>query len=98
MTEQPGTLLRGWRYGIHPAAPNALIRSLGRVDLPLGEALRLEMTSPDEPGGETVHLQYYLVTDAGPWALWVTCQRAELAEREDVLRQIQLSVGDTTWG
>jgi glycogen debranching enzyme len=64
------------------------IRSLGRVDLPLGEALRLEMVDADAGGEDIVHLQYYISTDAGPWALWLTCAREELAGREAALREI----------
>jgi len=32
---------------MHPRAAGLQVRSLGRVDLPLGEALRLEMVDAD---------------------------------------------------
>jgi len=82
LTESSATPLRQWRYGMHPRAKGLQIRSMGRVELPIGEALRLEMVNAD-PGGEgTVHLQYYIVTDAGPWALWLTCAHDEMAGHE----------------
>lgn len=64
------------------------IRSLGRVELPLGEALRLEMVDAGNGGDDAVHLQYYICTEAGGWALWLSCPRADLADREGTLREI----------
>jgi hypothetical protein len=55
------------------------VSSIGRVDLPIGEALRLEMVSPDPGGADLVHVQYYIATEFGGWALWVSCARGELA-------------------
>ena len=73
---------------MHPRAAGMQIRSLGRVELPLGEALRLEMVDAD-PGGEDVaHIQYYISTEAGAWALWLSCARGDLAGREAALREI----------
>ena len=43
------------------------IRSLGRVDLPIGEALRLEMVNADPAEEDIVHVQYYISTEA--WRL-----------------------------
>ena len=37
--------LNKWRYGIHPQAAGTQLEALGRVELPLGEALRLEMAT-----------------------------------------------------
>jgi len=71
---------------MHPRAEGMKIVSLGRVELPLGEALRLEMVA--DPGGDDlVHLQYYISTDAGPWALWLSCSRDDLNRREAALRE-----------
>jgi hypothetical protein len=70
------------------------IRSLGRVDLPLGEALRLEMASADPAGDDTVHLQYYIATELGPWALWLSCARADLADREASLQELTLPLAE----
>jgi hypothetical protein len=64
------------------------IRSLGRVDLPLGEALRLEMVTAGQGGEDVVHLQYYVATELGPWALWLSCAREDLADREAALLEI----------
>jgi len=64
------------------------IRSLGRVNLPLGEALRLEMATADPRGEDVVHVQYYICTDAGGWALWISCARGDLAGREAALQEI----------
>ena len=80
--------LSPWRYCMHPRAAETRIRSLGRVELPLGEALRLEMV--DAGGGEegVVHLQYYIATELGPGALWLAGAQEELAQREAALREI----------
>ena len=65
------------------------VRSLGRVHLQLGEALRLEMAEVDPSGGDAVHLQYYIATELGPWALWLSCSPAELADSETALRDLE---------
>ncbi len=79
---------------MHPGAVGTTIRSLGRVDLPIGEALRMEMVNA-EPGGEdVVHLQYYISTDAGGWALWLSCPRGDLPGLEAALRQITLPLAE----
>jgi len=84
-----GIALRDWRYGVHPHAEGMQIRSIGRVELRLGEALRIEMTDPSAAeGGDTAHLQYYIVTDAGPWALWLSCDRSDLEARETALHDL----------
>jgi len=64
------------------------IRSLGRVYLQLGEALRLEMSSADPGGDDLVHLQYYIATELGPWALWLSCPRADVADAEASIREL----------
>ncbi len=53
---------------------------MGRVDLPIGEALRLEMVNTDPGGEDVVHVQYYIATEFGGWALWVSCSRGDLAD------------------
>ena len=90
MTDGPTTPPRRWRYGMHPQATELRIRSLGRVYLQLGEALRLEMTSLADDDEDTVHLQYYIATELGPWALWLSCPRADLADSETALQQLTL--------
>ncbi len=94
MTELTGVPVRGWRYGIHPSAKGAQVRSLGRVELPLGEALRLEMAGADGSDGDQVHLQYFIDTEAGAWALWLSCPRGDVAAREAVLHEIELPFSD----
>ena len=88
MQHSPGWQLHGWRYGIHPSAPGMRVHSLGRVTIELGEALRLELVDDQADEAGTVHLQYYVVTEAGPWALWLTCPRDELAIKEAALQQL----------
>jgi len=88
MSESSASLQRRWRYGMHPRAAGLQVRSLGRVDLPLGEALRLEMVDADAGEPEMVHLQYYISTDLGPWALWCSCAREDIADNEAALREI----------
>ena len=88
MSEPITSPLSRWRYGIHPNATEMRITSLGRVHLQLGEALRLEMVSASPGGDDTVHLQYYIATELGPWALWLSCPRDEEAESEALLREL----------
>ncbi len=88
MTETSSPPLHGWRYGLHPRAVGMQVRALGRVELPLGEALRLELVS-DAPGeSELGHVQYYISTEAGGWAMWLTCPRADLPDREADLQRL----------
>ena len=88
MTESREWPLSGWRTGMHPHAAEMRIRSLGRVHLQLGEALRLEMIDAGAREGDTVHLQYYIATELGPWALWVSCPRDEAVDLEATLRDV----------
>ena len=64
------------------------IRSLGRVRLQLGEGLRLEMIDAGPDREDLVHLQYYIATDVGPWALWLSCAREDVADSEAFLRDL----------
>ena len=94
MTESSVAQPRRWHDGMHPRAVGLQVRSLGRVELPLGDALRIEMVDA-EPGGEdVVHVQYHICTDAGGWALWVSCPRGELADREAVLHAMPSAGSD----
>ena len=88
MTELSPMPSAGWRYGIHPNTVGMQIRSLGRVELPLGEGLRLEMEDADPRVADVAHIQYYICTEAGAWALWLSCARGDLAGREAALREI----------
>jgi hypothetical protein len=92
MAESTTVSFAPWRAGIHPRATGLRVRSLGRVDLPLGEALRLEMAGA-EPGGEDEsHVQYYIETAAGAWAIWISCARDELPRHEATLQAIAMPV------
>jgi hypothetical protein len=87
MIDSPALIGR-WRTGFHPQANELRVRSLGRVYLKLGQALRLEM-GDEAPGQEDiVHLQYYIATDLGPWAIWLTCPRRELEACEASLQEL----------
>jgi hypothetical protein len=88
MADPIGSPLKRWRYGIHPNATDMRITSLGRVHLQLGEALRLEMTSASPDAEDTVHLQYYIATELGPWALWLSFPRNDVADSEAFLRDL----------
>lgn len=94
MTDSTPSSLGRWRYGMHPRATEMRIGSLGRVDLPLGEALRLEMVGAEPGEDDAVHLQYYIATELGPWALWISCPRADLADREAALRALTLPLAE----
>ena len=83
----PGQPLPGlWNYGAHPAASGLEVRSLGRVELPLGDALRLEMVKLDTGAPDLVYLQYFIAMEEGGWALWLTCRPEELDANEAALR------------
>jgi hypothetical protein len=88
MTESLASPLSRWRYGMHPHAAEMRIRSLGRVHIRLGEALRLEMTNVEPGQGELVHLQYYIATELGPWALWLSCPTEDVAACEKSLQEL----------
>src|SRR5690242_15453785 len=88
MTESMPSPGRRWRYGIHPRATEMRIRSLGRVHLQLGEALRLEMAPAGRETDDEVHLQYYIATELGPWALWLSATPGEATDSEASLREI----------
>ena len=88
MAEPLASPLSRWRYGMHPHATEMRIRSLGRVYIQLGEALRLEMMDAGPEGGDVVHLQYYIATDVGPWALWLSCAPDDVADSEASLREL----------
>jgi hypothetical protein len=88
MTESLAAPISRWRYGMHPRATEMRIRSLGRVHLQLGEALRLEMADAGPDGDDLVHLQYYIATELGPWALWLSCPRDDVADAEATLRDL----------
>jgi hypothetical protein len=79
---------------MHPLATEMRIRFLGRVYLQLGEALRLEMVNVGPGGEETVHLQYYIATELGPWALWLSCAREDVADCEASLRELTPPFGE----
>lgn len=88
MTEALASPLSRWRYGMHPHATEMRIRSLARVYVQLGEALRLEMTTVGPGEEDNVHLQYYIATELGPWALWLSCAREDVADCEASLREL----------
>ena len=60
-----------------------------------GEALRLEMAEVDQPADDVVHLQYYVATELGPWALWLSCAPGELADSEAALRDLEPPFADS---
>lgn len=88
MAEAIAPALARWRTGIHPRATGMRILSMGRVNLELGEALRLELSHGEPGGGDTVHLQYYIATDLGAWALWLSCAGDDAMESEASLRAL----------
>ena len=94
MTESLAPPVNRWRYGMHPQATEMRIGSLGRVYLQLGEALRLEMTNADPGGEDIVHLQYYIATELGPWALWLSCPRSDAEAAEAALGELTPPFGE----
>lgn len=83
-----GAPVGDWHYGLHPRAAGLRIRSCERVRVPLGEALRLEMVDDEPSDRAAVHLQYYIVTDVGPWALWISCAPSEVDDSEAIVREL----------
>jgi hypothetical protein len=81
---------------MHPNATEMRVRSLGRVYLQLGEALRLEMVDAGPEDDGVVHLQYYIATELGPWALWVSCPSEDVADCEASLRDLTPPFGDAS--
>jgi hypothetical protein len=80
--------LNKWRYGIHPQAAGTRLDAIGRVELALGEALRLEMVDERPDAADLVHVQYYIATESGGWALWISCPKADLPAREATLQDL----------
>jgi hypothetical protein len=83
ITSPPGR----WQYGLHPEAAGLRVRSLARIVVQLGEALRVEMEAQGE-ADDSIRLQYYIATDAGPWALWLTTTPADLATDEAAIKDL----------
>jgi hypothetical protein len=77
----------GWHYGLDPEAAGLAVRSLERVHHQLGDALRLELADPRGPGIE-VHLQWFIATRVGAWALWIACPPDEAAAHEAELAAV----------
>lgn len=73
---------------MHPQAVGLQVGALGRVELPIGEALRLEMVETDPESEQMVHLQYYVSTESGGWALWLSCPRTDVAALEAPLQAL----------
>jgi hypothetical protein len=92
MTQATRPVLQGWQTGIHPHAVGMQIRAIERVELPLGEALRLELANDAQDESETANVQYFISTEAGQWALWLSRPRAELADREAALRSLSYAL------
>ena len=65
---------------MHPNATELRIPPSDASHLQLGEALRLEMTPAGPDQEDIIHLQYYIATDLGPWALWLSCAREDVAD------------------
>jgi len=94
MSETTAPSLGDWHYGIDPGVAGLTVRSLRRVDLPLGEAFRLELAGSGADGDD-VHVQYLVDTDAGPWALWIACPPDDLGRHEALLAEVlPRSAGD----
>lgn len=73
--------IAGWQYGLDPEATALAVRSMERVHHQLGEALRLELADPGGSGAE-VHVQWFIATRVGAWALWIACPPDEVAAHE----------------
>ena len=86
MTHDEPQPIPGWQYGLDPQAEGLAIRSFTRERHRLGEALRIEQ-APLE-GDSRVHVQWYITTRMGPWAMWTACRPEDLAAHEAVLHEV----------
>lgn len=83
----PGPRTR-WQFGLHPGAAGLVVRSITRVEFPVGDALRIEMSDPeakDPASADIRHLQYHVITESGGWALWISAPAGRLPEAEALL-------------
>ena len=62
------------------ARDGRFVRSVERVRIPAGEAIRIEIAEVPEPAlpHEVVQVHYYVPTDNGPMALWFACDPRDL--------------------
>jgi hypothetical protein len=67
------------------ARDGRFVRSVERVRIPAGEAIRIEIVEGPEPAlpYDVVQIQYYVPTDSGPMALWLACDPADLEPCRD---------------
>ena len=79
-----------WRFGIHPAATGMVVRSIDRVEFPVGDALRIELADPaaDPATTDVVHVQYHVITQSGGWALWISATADVLRAAEAQLPEL----------
>jgi hypothetical protein len=75
-----------WQFGLHPAAAGSVIRTITRAELPVGDAMRIEMA--DSSGADLVHVQYHIATGSGGWALWISSPAHELSRAEERLPEL----------
>ena len=86
MTHDEPQPIPGWQYGLDPQAEGLTIRSFTRERHRLGEALRIELAPLT--GDSRVHVQWYIATRLGPWAMWTACRPQDLAAREAALHDV----------
>ena len=62
------------------ARDGRFVRSVERVRIPAGEAIRIEIAEVPEPAlpHEVIQGHYYVPTDNGPMALWFACDPRDL--------------------
>jgi hypothetical protein len=78
-------------YGAEPW-PDRTLRSLERVNLPSGEALRYEMTSEtDEPGFTVAEVLYRIAAPAGVFDLLFSAAADDLSDHEATFEDVARS-------
>ena len=87
MAADTGGRVGGWQFGLHPAAVGAIVRSIERRDLEIGDALRLELETPGSAG--VVHVQCFIATRSGGWAMWISSAPDDLAAHDAALAAIR---------
>jgi hypothetical protein len=88
MNASEPSLRTPWQFGLHPAAAGSVVRSITRVDLPVGDALRIEMADPEPSSTNVRHLQYHVITGSGGWALWISAPADKLSAAEALLPEL----------
>lgn len=79
-----------FRTHMDPTVEADVVRTVERITIPAGEAIRVEIGPRREPESptEAVQVQYYVPTEGGPMALWFACDPRDLEGCGDAFEQM----------